>query len=126
MLSPRNLTFAYIAALGVLIVGLDVTEAGARLLSWVHGVPGLDKLGHFVIMGTFSLLLNVAWRLSRIRVGSRSLLKGTLAVCAFALFEELSQLFFAGRVFSLTDLASDFAGAFVAGWLVVLWYERPS
>jgi VanZ family protein len=74
-------------------------------------LPYGDKIGHFCLFGTFSLLLNFVLQLKRITFANVSLYIGSVCVLSFASIEEFSQLMFAPqRTFDLIDLVADICG----------------
>lgn len=85
------------------------------LFDLVRLVPGGDKTGHFLLFGLLSLLLNLVLRASTVRLGKLTVLKGSVTVGAFAIVEEVSQLFFAARTFDLLDLAAGLVGIWLLG-----------
>jgi hypothetical protein len=107
----------------LVVLGIVVlADQGSALLSFVRDVPAGDELGHFVLMGTVSFLVNMSLSASKIKVFSWNVLKGSVFVAIVVTLEEFSQLFFKYRTFSLTDLACDYAGILILGelaaWLV--------
>ena len=78
-------------------------------------LPGMDKLGHFVLVGALAWCVNfgLSWR--RLRLFSRELLLGSLLIFGLVTLEELSQAFLALRDFSWFDLAANYLGIFAAG-----------
>lgn len=100
------------AAFLLVIVGLADQGALPELLKRIHDLPGGDKLGHFGLMGTMALLADLAFR------GRwRGLPAGSVTVLVIVTLEELSQLWFPQRSFSLSDLAADYAGIVCGAWL---------
>jgi len=87
------------------------------MVQWLHAVPAADKLGHFVLLGTMSLLVNLSMDLKRWRIGGRELLAGSIIVAILATAEEFTQRFIPTRSFSLLDLAANYLGIFVFGRL---------
>ena len=109
------------AGFWLIAVAFIVYCADRRLLrplfDFVTAHPGLDKVGHFVLIGGTAFFLNVALGLRTWRaVGHSWLLGGTLVAVLFTL-EEISQLWFPSRSFDLLDLACDYAGIVFFGWL---------
>lgn len=96
-----------------------VLAAGTRpdYFFFVYQIPGADKTGHFLLMGTFSFLVNIACSGQQISIWSIRCLKGTLIVVALVTLEELTQIFILTRTFSLLDLGADYAGIFLFGRL---------
>jgi hypothetical protein len=100
-----------------LAAGFIITLA---LISWLAthrpetfalltGIPGADKLGHFLLFGcgTAAVLLALPER-------KPARLLGAGAVAALVLLEELLQLRAASRAFSLLDLSASLAGVAAA------------
>src|SRR5687767_7946277 len=77
----------------VLLVFLVDQKQYQFLFRFVRQTPYGDKVGHFVLMGLFSLLLNLALSCRKIRLGAFSLLAGSLIVAVIVTLEELSQIF---------------------------------
>ncbi len=86
----------------------------------VAAVPFGDKIGHFVLIGTLALVVNLAlgsptfhsWRVLGVPI-----LLGTVVVTPLVVAEEFSQLFVASRTFDWIDLICDFIGIAAANWL---------
>ncbi len=109
------LTLAYASTLVLLIA---VADRGTLAISWLAGLPAGDKIGHFVLMGLLSYLVNTALGGARWHWQRLSVLKGSLLVTALVVAEELSQLWLTHRAFELADLTADVAGIWVFGLLV--------
>ncbi|MCD4686722.1 MAG: VanZ family protein [Anaerolineae bacterium] len=121
-----RVTIAFIVLLW-LIVFIANAGLGPRVFKFLKMVPGGDKTGHFLLMGTAAFLVNLSLNAARMQVGSLSLLRGSMLVAVAVTAEEFSQVFFASRGFSLIDLAADYAGILLFGWLaarIVAWRER--
>ncbi len=118
-LSPR---LRWSLALGWLsFVALVVYCADRRLIGsffdFVNSWPGLDKVGHFCLMGGLAFMVNVAFNLKTWRfLGRRWLAGGTLVLLAVTL-EEFSQRWLPSRTFDLLDLTADYLGILFFGWL---------
>jgi VanZ family protein len=119
----KLLTVAFIAILAG-IVGLANTGSGARFFMMFRVVPAHDKVGHFVLMGILSFLVNLSLDAARMRVGPLVLLKGSVAVMIIVTLEELSQILIATRSASIWDLFWDAAGIVVFGRLAALVVNR--
>jgi VanZ family protein len=83
----------------------------------VRRTPYADKVGHFVLMGLFSLLVNLTLSCRKIKIGGLYLLLGSVIVALVVTLEEFSQIFVRYRSFDLIDLASDYVGIFLFGLL---------
>lgn len=111
----------------VLFLGLIVFLADQKqyqpLFRFIRKTPYGDKLGHFVLMGLFSFIVNLALRCKKVRWWKLNLLAGSLIVALLVTLEEFSQLFIKHRTFDLKDLAFDYAGIFLFGQLAY-WISR--
>jgi len=106
----------YIFVLAFIIFLAD--RKGTRyLLNFVGNVPYGDKLGHFLLMGGFSFLLNMVLSARKFRVWKIEYLAGSVIVLVVVTLEEISQKFVAGRTFDWGDLVFDFLGIFLFGEL---------
>lgn len=101
----------------VLLVFLADQGRYQFLFRFVRDTPYGDKAGHFLLMGLFSLIINLALACKRIRWGRFSILTGSLAVIIVVTLEEFSQRFVRYRTFDLVDLAFDYTGIFLFGLL---------
>lgn len=107
---------------GCLIIGIIVLANRGGLepyfgfLSWV---PFGDKIGHFLLMGIMSLLVNLSFLAKRIRLGGLNFLLGSAIVIALVTAEELSQAFLPNRSLSLSDWMADIAGILLFGQVAV-------
>ena len=122
----------WLAALYVLFLVLLVYMVDQKqyqfLFRFVRRTPYGDKAGHFLLMGFFSLLLNLALSARKIKVGNLSLLAGSAVVALVVTLEEFSQIFLRYRTFDSVDLLFDYAGIFLFGqlasYLIKLRLER--
>jgi VanZ family protein len=81
-------------------------------------------MGHLILMGLFSFLLNMALQSRTVRVWKIELLKGSLIVALVVTLEEFSQLFIRYRTFDVGDLLFDYVGIFSFGLLASLLTRR--
>lgn len=94
------------------------SQKGTRyLLNFVGNIPYGDKLGHFLLMGGFSFLLNMVLDARTFRVWKFRYLLGSVIVLTIVTLEEISQMFVGGRTFDWSDLVFDFLGIFLLGEL---------
>jgi polysaccharide biosynthesis protein VpsQ len=117
------LTGIYFILLGVIVFMAD-QEKYQPLFRRVREMPYGDKLGHLILMGLFSFLLNMALQCRIVRVWKMELLKGSLLVALVVTLEEFSQLFIRYRTFDPGDLIFDYAGIFSFGLLAYLLTRR--
>lgn len=110
----KILSLLFAASLMVIIIFANQGLLPAWLVA-LKDFPGGDKVGHFVLMGSMALLLNIAWRQRRITLfGQQWLLGSTLLVIVVTL-EELSQIWLPMRSFDWLDLLADYLGIYFLG-----------
>ena len=91
-----------------------------RFVVAIYSYPGGDKLGHFILMGILSFLVNLALMSRSTPRLSRRVLLGNLIILVVVGMEEVSQLLFKTRTFSFSDLASSYAGILCFAYLASL------
>lgn len=72
--------------------------------------PGGDKLGHVVLLGVLSFLLNYVLASKRMLVWGRSIMVGSLVIFILISLEEVSQIYISARTFDWLDLLSSYLG----------------
>lgn len=116
----------WITAAFILILILIVITAnlglGPDYFPFMYSVPGLDKVGHFVLMGILAFLINLVLNLKKLRIFGQDFLIGSMAVLLVVALEEFSQLFLVFRAFSILDLVFDLGGILLGGKLAC-WYS---
>ncbi|WP_421871742.1 VanZ family protein [Marinoscillum sp.] len=93
--------------IGYIIYAADA-DNGSWLIETAKTIKHGDKLGHFLLYGILSFLLNVA--LNHRKISSIRVPIGSILVLAFALIEEFTQLAFASRTFDWVDMLCDVVG----------------
>jgi hypothetical protein len=119
-LTRKRLIAGLAAGYGLVLLGIILLAGRGSMnpvFAFVQRTPYLDKLGHFLLIGLLALLVNLALGARRWQVGGQRVLLGSAVVAALVTLEELSQLFLPNRAFSLLDLAANYAGIWVFGWL---------
>jgi VanZ family protein len=107
-------------ALVLLTIVTSATMGWAEpVFAFVRQVPYSDKVAHFVLLGTMSLLLNLMLNVARVQLGSFALLKGSAILLVLVTIEEFSQIWISTRTFSWLDLVCNYLGIVVFGWLAV-------
>jgi len=106
----------YVLFLVAVVIAADA-GIGSRFWNFIHAIPCGDKVGHFVLFGALSFLVNWILLGRSWRVGGLSVLKGSVALFLIVFAEELSQLFFKTRTFDWFDLLADAAGIWLFGLL---------
>ena len=115
----KILAIVYFLILAGIVVLADL-RATQFLFQPVRKLPYGDKISHFVLMGFFSFLTNLALTAKTVRVLRVNFLLGTLIVLTVVTVEEFSQKFIRGRSFDLVDLVADFSGIILFGELARL------
>lgn len=114
--SIKIMTIFYVLILAVIIF-IANTKSTRYLLSFIKFLPYGDKIGHLVLFGILSVLVN--WWLGFRRI--KFVLLGSVIVFVIVTIEEFSQIYIRGRSFDLKDLFFDFIGIFlfaeIASWL---------
>ena len=112
----KILTVIYFFILAGIVFLAD--RKGTRyLLNFVGNIPYGDKIGHFVLMGILSFLVNLTLSARSFQIWKFRYLSGSLIVLVIVTLEEFSQIFIRGRAFDLTDLIADYSGIFLFGEL---------
>lgn len=110
----KILAFGFALFLAFIIVLAD-TGNGQSLFELVRLLPGGDVMGHFLLLGTMSLLFNGALKFATLEWYGRRILWGTLLLLVVATLEECSQLLFVSRSFSFSDMAANTLGILMFG-----------
>ena len=111
------------AAAFVFIAAIVVLADQGRLpgiIAALYDFPNGDKVGHFLLMGGLSLLVNLALPARPLRHH----ILASLLVAALVALEEASQAWFGTRHAELADLAASLAGIVClggVGWWVRNW-----
>jgi len=118
----RAALFAFSAILASIILAAD-TRIAAPVFDFVRSFPLGDKIAHFILMGTLTLLANLVLSRGLLARSRHPILTGTSIVAGLVLLEEISQIWIPGRTFSLSDLAADALGI-AGGALLALAVRR--
>src|SRR5262249_25434116 len=95
------------------IAAIIVAAVRDRLPQFIHvlyAFAGGDKVGHFMLMGMLTFLVNLALPLWPADKPWRSLLIGSITIAIAVSIEEASQGFLRTRTPSWADLISSYAG----------------
>ena len=105
----RLLLFGFVAFLVMLIASVN---AGSMPQLWgpLYAIPFGDKVGHFVLMGTFAFLANLSLHCRTVQIKGCRVMLGTLIVFALVAAEEISQAFIPTRSCDAVDFVADAAG----------------
>jgi len=117
LLVTRMLTLTYIAFLTVVV--LSATNRWFDdVFAQVKTFPG-DKALHFFLVGLLAFLVNLSLQARVLQWRKLWIPLGTLVLLVFAAVEEFSQIFIVTRTFDLLDLACNFGGILLLGWLAL-------
>lgn len=117
------ITIAFVVFLTLIVIVANL-GLGTTYFPFMYGVPGGDKLGHFLLIGILSFLVNYVLKTKRIKILSRFVLLGNIIVLVIVTIEEITQIFLIYRAFSIMDLVFDYLGIFVFGYLADKIYKR--
>lgn len=123
--TSRKRTYRLLAAgyFGLMLLIVAAADSGRinELFRIVKSVPFGDTAAHFVLVGTLGFLVCLALGGRRWVLAQKSISVGALVVGALVTLEELSQVWFATRSFSLLDLGADYAGILLGCWMADRW-----
>jgi hypothetical protein len=117
------LTIGFVVII-ILIIAVADLGLGNIFFSFIYRIPMADKIGHFVLMGILSFLVNYFLKVRKITILTRKMLLGSLLVLVVVTIEELSQILLQYRSFSIMDLLCDYGGILLAGRLAVFFIKR--
>ncbi len=109
------------------IVYLVIAAGLGRLpatLTYFAGLPGGDHLGHFLLMGGLNFFINAALAKKGDPSPWRGIALRSVALLLIITLEECSQLLLSFRGFSWLDLAADYAGVGLFGFLAYLYVTK--
>jgi polysaccharide biosynthesis protein VpsQ len=112
---------------GLAIIGIVVLADTRHLgfLGSLYSFPYGDKVGHFVLFGLLSALVNLAVFETRPKQEPRRLaLQATGILAAVIGLEELSQRWFPSRTSSIWDLMASYLGVAVFTWAAIAIQRR--
>jgi len=116
----------YLAALFALFIVAVIVLADANQLGFLKSLydfPNGDRVGHFMLYGILSLLVNLAILRSRPSSTSKRVAVSVTLILALAIgLEEWSQNLFPDRTPDWVDLACSYLGVVVGAWAA---YKNP-
>jgi polysaccharide biosynthesis protein VpsQ len=102
----------------LIIVLADAGKLG--ILAIVYRIPYADKVGHFILYGILTLLINLSlFRSIHDQSRTRITVISGLILALLIGLEEFSQRNFPSRTFSLGDLTASYLGIFFFAWMAV-------
>jgi VanZ family protein len=100
------------------------TESFPPIIRYVYEFPNGDKAGHLILYGILAFLSALAFP-QRKTLGPISLTWSSMVLLVFTTLEEISQMFFPSRTFSLIDLGFSFLGVLLGDWLALFFKKKP-
>jgi len=111
---------AILFALFILLVIVLADMDGLGFLRFINRIPFGDKIGHFVLYGILTLLVDLALFRSLPHLNRRLLtLRVALILALLIGLEEFSQQYFPNRSFDLVDLAFSYLGVIFFSWVAI-------
>jgi hypothetical protein len=120
-LSPaRFSTMKYLALLFTLFIVLIIILADLGQLGFLkilNQIPFGDKIGHFVLYGILTLLLDLTFIRALPHLSRKLILLRIALILGLIIgIEEYSQQFFRNRTFDLVDLTFSYLGVMFFSW----------
>lgn len=110
----RRLFITIFAALFLVFTVWIIHEANIGrdnfIFKTVRATPYGDKIGHFFLAGTLTLIANFLLKYRFLNLKSLILPYGSLLILAIAILEESSQNFLPTRTLDIKDALANFAG----------------
>ena len=102
----------------LVIVFADLGLLG--ILGFINRIPYGDKIGHFILYGVLTLLLDLTFiQTQPHHLPRRVVLRVGFILSLLIGLEELSQQYFSNRTFSVLDLAFSYLGVAFFSWVVL-------
>ena len=120
------IALAFISFL-IVVIGIADHGDGERWWPFIGHIPYGDKIGHLGLIGTLSLLCNIAFHPQPRPWLPRVITFTTWVLLVFLTLEEIAQAFIPTRTCDLYDWLADLAGLAVGQWLarhVRAWIAR--
>lgn len=106
----------FIFLFAIINVGFQ-THTGLFIKHAISSVPWGDKSLHFILLTTFTMLLNASMHRQKMNLLGFHLLTGSLLLACGITLEECSQVFIPSRNFELMDMVCNYAGIYAGSYL---------
>jgi polysaccharide biosynthesis protein VpsQ len=109
-----------------IILVIVLADAGVlnRYVGFIYEIPFGDKVGHFILYGILTLLIDLAlFRARPDQSRKRLAVQCGLVLAVLIGLEEISQLHFSSRTFDLVDLTFSYLGVAFFSWVAV-WMQK--
>ena len=80
------------------------------MLKMAGSVPYGDKMGHFLLYGALTLILNLTLNLRQVKIGSHEFLRGSVIILIVTFIDEFTQILNESRSFEWLDMSSNLLG----------------
>ena len=112
------LAFFFTLFIILIIILADLGQLG--FLKILNQIPFGDKIGHFVLYGILTLLLDLSLTRALPNPNRKLIILRIASILALLIgLEEYSQQFFAKRTFDLVDLTFSYLGVTFFSWLAL-------
>ncbi len=116
LMKLRTITILFAFLIAAIIILADTDNLG--FLKFVYDFPYGDKVGHFILYGILSFLLNLTFLHSHLSRSSKKIVITVTLLLALAIgLEEWSQNFFPKRSPDWLDLTFSYLGVALGAWL---------
>lgn len=119
----RLMIFVVTVVSSCLVLTIAYTGNGTFWFSFLKYIPGGDKTGHVVLLGSLSLSISWVLRYKGFRIFNTKIHYGVSVVCAFITFEEFCQILSIHRTFDLIDLLCNYIGILIT-WTGISMFEK--
>jgi VanZ family protein len=107
-------------ALFIILIIILADNGQLGILKAVNQIPYGDKVGHFILYGILTLLIDLTlFRSLPLQSPGRVTVISGLMLALLIGIEELSQQFFASRTVSFQDLFAGYLGVIFFSWLAL-------
>lgn len=113
----KNLQYATLAYTICVFSITALADAGfsSSIYGFLKVIPHYDKIGHFLVYGFWSFLLNYSLNFRKMHFGTFKLFTGSFIALLILSFEEYSQSYFITRDCSIYDLMANYSGILIFG-----------
>lgn len=100
------------------------TKADLIFFRLLRHIPFGDKLGHILLLGTLTFLVNWAMQAHTFVFKKIQILTGSCIVFALITVEEISQNWLDNRTFDLADLGGNYLGIVLASYAIYRLFKK--
>ncbi len=106
-----------------LLILMKNLNLGNSVFGLLHGIPHIDKLGHFFLYGLLTYLMSFALKHRSIKLMTIRIPMAPVIMLIATFMEECSQITQEFRTFSLLDMLANAVGIVCFGTLAI-WFTR--